>query len=477
MSELAFGASYNNLWTNESYRGLSNGLIESSHGSMRDKAWTLRNLAEAAWLLPDSYPLVDEFDKVVQNSLDDWNAKYTNNPGANPLGVTDDSTVYSLNGGNLNAVAPWQHNFLTWSAGHAAELGFSGAAEFRNWLAKFEIGLMTDWQSHSGRGYCWLQASTYSIQVKDASGHWLPSYTAVYQATFPALVGLSCNSPAMVDAMGKLEKRPWHAGEMHGYPYAAEGFPANFQIGIAAAADSGLPNAQAAWNLFDSRSVKPSGNTAYNNDPNFAVVPRSVSSGSLDPAPITNPIPPTAPAPTPPTPAKAAPPAVPAPPGSAVIPPLPAPPAQPTIPQTSPASAWRRPVPASVVKRALDVMDGAFSYFEILPRLLPYAVVEAMQTPLPPGTANLQRPPESAHLPQLPDAASSAVQHASATPTAQSAKVPVALATQPVNIVLALPARQANGSSLQQRTLETDCRTSAGRHTTKLECTRQQDLL
>ncbi len=257
MSELAFGASHNEIWSNESYRGFSKGLIDRAHGQVRGKAWVLREMADAAWLLPDDYPLKTEFTADVDNSIADWNAKYTNNSNANPLGLMGDGPIYNVHGGHHNGVAPWQHNFLTWSAGHAAELGFPGAAQFRDWLAKFEIGLMTDWQSNPTRGYCWLQASAYNIQVKDASGKWLPSYTAVYDANFPTLAGLKCNSSRMVTAMGKLKREPWQAGKMSGYPRSATGFPANFQIGIATAADSGLPNARTAWRMFDSRSVKP----------------------------------------------------------------------------------------------------------------------------------------------------------------------------------------------------------------------------
>jgi hypothetical protein len=275
MSELAFGASMNDLWSNEGYRGFSKGLIDRPHSQIRAKAWTLRDLAEAAYLLPDNYPLKAEFNAVVHNSLDNWNREYSNNPGANPLHVTKDGPVYSLNGGSSNGMAPWQHNFFTWSVGHAADLGFADAIPLRNWLAKFEIGLMTDWQSDPTKGYCWLQASAYDLQVKDTSGNWLPSYTAVYGATFPTLAGLACNSPAMVTALGTLTKKPAKAGEMAGYPYSATGFPANFQIGLAAAADSGLPNAEAAWKLFESRSVKPTAPDGYNNYPNFAVLPRS----------------------------------------------------------------------------------------------------------------------------------------------------------------------------------------------------------
>jgi hypothetical protein len=276
MSELAFGASHNEIWPNEAYRGFSKGLIDSSHGQVRGKAWVLREMVNAAWLLPDSYPLKAEFKASVENSIKQLNDKYTNNPQANPLHVMNGGTVYNVHGGKSNGLAPWQHNFLTWSAGHAAELGFAGAKEFRNWLAKFEIGLMTDWQNDPAHGYCWLAASAYSIQVKDASGNWLPSYTAVYSTNWPKLVGLVCNSPAMVAELSKLRKRHSQAGEMSGYPDSATGFPANFQIGVATAADSGLPKAHDAWELFDSRSVKPKAPHAYNNYPNFALLPRSL---------------------------------------------------------------------------------------------------------------------------------------------------------------------------------------------------------
>lgn len=276
MSELAFGASHNEIWSNEGYRGFSKGLINESHGQVRGKAWVLREMANAAWLLPDAHPLKAEFIADVENSLADWNAKYTRNHDANPLGLMTDGPVYNMNGGKRNGTAPWQHSFLTWSAGHAAELGFAGAAEFRDWLAKFEIGLMTDWQSNPTHGYCWLHASAYVAQVKDTSGNWLPNYTAVYAATFPTLVGLACNSPAMVAATSTLRKKAWKIGEMYGYPYSATGFPSNLQVGLASAADSGLPNAKAAWELFESRSVKPTRPDGYDNYPNFAVLPRSL---------------------------------------------------------------------------------------------------------------------------------------------------------------------------------------------------------
>ena len=191
--------------------------------------------------------------------------------------MLNDGSIYPLNGLSNVANAPWQHNFLTWSVNHAAELGFAGAAPFRDWLAKFEIGLMTDWQSNPTQGYCWLEASAYNVQVKNPDGSWVPSFAAAYKATFPTLVGLACNTPAMIAAMAKLpgNPNPGQIGEMYGYAYSPTGFPANLQIGLAAATDTSLPNAQQAWATFASRSVQPTGSYTYANYPNFAILPRS----------------------------------------------------------------------------------------------------------------------------------------------------------------------------------------------------------
>lgn len=277
MEEMAFYASMTELSANETYRGLSKGLLDKARSQIRGKAWGLRTLADAAWLLPDSYPLKAEFNADVNNSLADFNATYTNNPSANPLGMMNSGHLYPISGHGEVGGTPWQHSFLTWSVGHAADLGFPGAAAFRNWLAKFEIGLMTDWLANPTHGFCWLQASAYKLQVMDDAREWLPNFTAVYAASFPSLVGLTCNSQAMVDAVQEVEHRPRKIGEMSGYAYSATGFPANTQIGLATAADTGLPNASRAWTIFESRSIKPKPPNGYDDFPNFAVVPRSTA--------------------------------------------------------------------------------------------------------------------------------------------------------------------------------------------------------
>ena len=236
---------------------------------------------------------------------------------------------------------------------------------------------------------------------------YLPSYSAMYAATFPSLVGLECNSAAMVTAMGVLEKQTWKAGMMHGYAHSASGYPANLQIGLAAAADSAVPNAQAAWNLFDSRSVKPNGTTAYNNYPNFAVMPRFVDASADPVAPATEPDPTPTPPAEPPPPAQTPPPAVP--------PPV----TKPADPPVSRASDWRRP--GSPVRRVLNVLDQTFSYFEVLPRLLPYEFVKAARSQGPAAKPTSQQAPRAANLAPRPAAPVSSTHAASQPPIREHA--------------------------------------------------------
>lgn len=291
--EVAFGASHNEVWSDAVARGLSQGLIWPAHAQTRGIAWTLREMADAAYILPDNAPLKTEFYNDVENNINDLNTRFTNNPNANPFHIADHTPQpdagYQIGGTAWNGVAPWMDDFMTWSADHTAELEFPGAPALYTWLSQFQIGLATD------PGYCWLVASAYGLAVLDNSGNWLPNLAAAYAATYPTLAPNVCNSPDWVAASIALGIKttqtynfPQQAGQMWGYPQSATGYPANFQIGVAAAADSGLPNAQKAWQVFQNRATYPTqsagyfGSTqGYRNMPNFAILPRSLPKGPI----------------------------------------------------------------------------------------------------------------------------------------------------------------------------------------------------
>ena len=272
LSELAYSASYNDIWSSPFTRNYTQGYIDPGVPNDRAKAWVLRQIVNAAWLLPDAYPLKAEFNSVANNAIANFNDAYTDNPDASPLHVTN-HMAYANNGVTAVAMPPWQHSYLTWAAGHAANLGFADAARFRDWLGVFEISTMTDWVDDPNHGFCWLEASLYSLQVQDANHDWLPNFNAVYATQFPTLSGLSCNSPEWLAEKSRLAGRPWQAGEMDFNAASAQGFPAFEQIGYAILADTDLPRARLAWSIFDSRTVKPTGYQSYDYFPNYAVIP------------------------------------------------------------------------------------------------------------------------------------------------------------------------------------------------------------
>lgn len=256
LEELQFWAMYNTFSSNPNYRENRKGLLKAYQ--VRGQAWSLRTLAHAAYITPDSHPLKSHFMRILDGNLDWYNAKYSNNPQANKLGVNEER--YAVVYRKKTAVSPWQDDFFTAAAGHAAELGFKKAEPLLAWKSKFPVGRMT------GKGFCWIGASMYSIKVRDnATGPLYDTMEQVYRASQkPEALALPCGGPEMAAA---LKLAP---GEMPGYSSSPSGFPSNMQPALAYAAGAAGEAARAAWERFMTRSVKPD----YNAAPQFAIVPR-----------------------------------------------------------------------------------------------------------------------------------------------------------------------------------------------------------
>lgn len=256
LEELQFWAMYDAFQSNPGYRSNIEGLLWRDQ--VRAQAWSLRTLAEAAYITPDSDRLKPHFNRVVTSNLDWYNKTYANNPAANVFGVLDmaNAVIYDSKRG----ISPWQDDFFTSAVGHAAELGFAGAQNLLAWKAKAPLLRMTD------PDLCWTSASLYILNVRDSATS--PLYTTMAEAAAASLApeqrALACNSPEMA-AYLKLK-----VGEMQGYSSSVSGYPSNMQPALAYSVDARLPNSSAAWSTFMSRSVKPD----YGLSPQFAIVPR-----------------------------------------------------------------------------------------------------------------------------------------------------------------------------------------------------------
>jgi hypothetical protein len=262
LEELQFWAMWNVFSSNPGYRENIKGLIKSDQ--LRGSAWSLRTLAEAAYITPDNDPLKSQLGTFLSNNLDWYNREYTNNSNANKLGVI--SHGYAIIYNNNTGLAPWQDDFFTSAVGHANELGFEKAQPLLAWKAKFSIDRMID------PGFCWVVGSIYTLNVRNtATSSIYSTLGEAYHASKPrSFTSLPCGGQEMAANLGIK------AGEMTGYSSSNTGFPSNMQPGLAYSVDSGIQNSAKAWHIFMGRSVKPD----YQNGPQFAVVPRSLNNSN-----------------------------------------------------------------------------------------------------------------------------------------------------------------------------------------------------
>ncbi|MBL8096269.1 MAG: hypothetical protein JNL73_18980 [Anaerolineales bacterium] len=258
LEELQFWANLNLLESNPYYRGFEQGLLH--WGQTRGQAWSLRALAEAAYITPDGHGLKRYFsDRLEFNRV--WYATDFLGANTNALGIN--TSGYALAYENGRGVGPWQDDFFTWVVGYVVDLGFSTWEPLLDYKARFPVGRMT------AAGTCWVSGAPYYLLVR--AGNTAPLYTTfaqAYEATIdPAIRAQPCGSAAM----GQAFNPPLSAGEMSGYAYSDMGYPSNMQPALAVAVQTGIAGADQAWATFMARAVKPT----YSAAPSFAVVPRS----------------------------------------------------------------------------------------------------------------------------------------------------------------------------------------------------------
>ncbi|MDB5748661.1 MAG: hypothetical protein JWP72_3509 [Massilia sp.] len=256
LEELQFWSMWNVFSSNPGYRQNIRGLLLSAQ--VRGQAWSLRTLAEAAYITPDGDRLKEHFNRVLTSNLDWYSANYLNGGiGANALGVITNgpAVVYNSDTG----VGPWQDDFFTSALGRTAELGYTKALPLLQWKATFPVERMV------GDGACWIGAAMYTMKVRDSAT--APIYATigdVFKNSAPFYATLPCGSAEMATAL-KLK-----VGEMEGYATSAMGYPANMQPALAYAATASGAKGAAAWARFAARPVKPD----YTKSPQFAIVPR-----------------------------------------------------------------------------------------------------------------------------------------------------------------------------------------------------------
>jgi len=256
LEELQFWTMWSVFSSNPYYREFEKGLVHPDQ--VRGQAWSLRTLAESAYITPDTHPLKDHFLRVLDSNLTWFNSTYiNNNVTGNALGIITNG--YSIVYDDGKGIGPWQDDFFTSAVGHAAELGFTKAEDLLRWKAQFPIQRMV------GQGVCWIGGAIYSMRVRESKTS--PLFTTIaqaYKASSPDYTTLACGSKEMATSL-KLA-----VGEMAGYSTSPIGYPSNMQPALAYAANVGGTDGKKAWAVFMARTNKPD----YSKSAQFAIVPR-----------------------------------------------------------------------------------------------------------------------------------------------------------------------------------------------------------
>jgi hypothetical protein len=254
LEELQFWANFSSFNSNPGYRESGKGLVQA--GQVRAQAWSLRTIAEAAYITPDNDPQKANLNAIVNYNIDWYNTTYTNNAAANKLGIVVNG--YAVEYDSNTGIGPWQDDFFTAAVGRMVELGFTNAQPLLTWKSKFVVDRMV------GTGFCWIEGANYNLKVRDsASSPFYTSIAQVYLASNTSVFAqLACGSAEMASSL-KLR-----VGEMTG-DLSTSGQQADMQPALAYAVGVNAGGAK-AWSIFAGRTYKPD----FTAGPQYAVVPR-----------------------------------------------------------------------------------------------------------------------------------------------------------------------------------------------------------
>lgn len=154
--EMSFWASYQmGEWP---HRGLRWRQLDRSF------AWSLRQVADAAFILPDDHPLRGYFEEGVNRCMDEMTeglVRSGRRVHSAPEGSWQGSgRLYWVNARYGSA---WQYAWVVWALGNAVDKGFPKATVVRDWAAEYVVGLYT-----SDDAYTAPDGTVYRYDPRDA---------------------------------------------------------------------------------------------------------------------------------------------------------------------------------------------------------------------------------------------------------------------------------------------------------------------
>ena len=270
MEEMQFAATVNFLKNSDSTRGFASGVFVSNAGAntTRGAAWSIRTLAQAACLSPDSDALRSGLVASLEANASYYHAQYVAQPN-NPFGFVAPYSDYTGVGDGIYYEATWMQDFFVAAIGYAKalEVGVSATGEtklteFFAWKARSVIGRF----GGIGEGeYLYRDAAVYTIAVAPTDspdfaggkGPWHPDWGAIYRDTFKT-----------IDPGLKVE------GGLRGayYPEATS-YWGNLQPALAYAVEHGVAGAADAYDRMVNATNWADLRSRFDEDPVWSVQP------------------------------------------------------------------------------------------------------------------------------------------------------------------------------------------------------------
>jgi hypothetical protein len=175
--ELAMQAGYTLASIDPQARGGAEGLVLGSQ--VRAVAWTLRTLANAAYILPSDDPIQGYFETRLRANLREIRRRYVDGDELAAAGELHGYLPgpYAVEG----ATPPWQNDYLVMVLGWIDRMGFEDARPVLGWMGNFVAGRFTS----GPRGYAPLYGTPYFLFVADPSSKQLLNrWSQAFDATF-----------------------------------------------------------------------------------------------------------------------------------------------------------------------------------------------------------------------------------------------------------------------------------------------------
>ncbi len=263
LEAMHFWASWNFLDTKDFRREYDRGLVLAS-SQTRGKAWTLRTVAQNAFITPDEHPHRDYWERMLKNNIEYFTEHHLRGEGANPLQIFDKFQTNKVEG----TFAPWQENWFTAVWDYIVFMGYKEARAIRDWTAERVVAM----NDTSENGYCWIYAPAFLAVKREGDSSqplfnsWREAYLATLNEFFDGPPPGRCGSKEMADALGLPLGQPINSSNNDHYG-------TRMQAALAAAVNANLPGALDAWNRFISRPIQADPATHVQGN-KYNIVPR-----------------------------------------------------------------------------------------------------------------------------------------------------------------------------------------------------------